>query len=90
MEDLLIACIDNLTGFAEAIESLFAHMDVQLCLVHQLRNSLRYVTSGDQKQVSQDLQAVYKDPNLSAAEAKLEVFKSQWEENYPLVVESWQ
>jgi len=98
MEDILIACIDNLTGFAQAIESVFPHTDVQLCLVHQsyrharlpLRNSLRYVTSGDQKQVSQDLQAVYKAPNLSAAEAKLEEFKNQWEEKYPLVLESWQ
>ena len=90
VEDILIACIDNLTGFADAIESVFPHTDVQLCLVHQMRNSLRYVTSGDQKQVSQDLQAVYKAPNLSAAEAKLEAFKSQWEEKYPLVLESWQ
>lgn len=55
-----------------------------------LRNSLRYVTSGDRKQVSADLQAVYKAPNLSAAEAKLEVFKNQWNEKYHLVVESWQ
>ncbi|MCU0354543.1 MAG: IS256 family transposase [Cytophagales bacterium] len=90
VEDIPIACIDNLTGFADAIESVFPHTDVQLCLVHQMRNSLRYVTSGDQKQVSQDLQAVYKAPGLSAAETKLEAFKNQWGEKYPLVVESWQ
>ncbi len=77
------ACIDNLTGFADAIESVFPQMDVQLCLAHQMRNSLRYVTSGDQKQISQDLQAVYKAPSLSAAEAKPGHSKTNGKKNTP-------
>ena len=60
VEDLLVVCIDNLTGFADAIESIFPQADVQLCLVHQMRNSLRYITSKDQKAVSADLQAIYR------------------------------
>jgi putative transposase len=90
VEDLLVVCIDNLTGFAEAIESSFPQADVQLCLVHQMRNSLRYVTTKDQKVVSADLQAVYRAPNLSVAESKLSEFVAKWGEKYPLVGESWQ
>jgi transposase-like protein len=90
VEDILISSIDNLTGFGDAIESLFPHTQVQLCLVHQMRNSLRYVARGDQRAVSQSLQAIYKAVNLTAAESQLAEFAKQWGSKYPLVLESWQ
>jgi len=90
VEDILIACIDDLTGFADAIESMFPHTDVQLCLGHQMRNSLHYVASGDQKLVSSDLQSVYKSSSLSSAAIKLEEVKIKWGEKYPLVIANWQ
>lgn len=88
--DLLIVCIDNLTGFADAIESMFPQAEVQLCLVHQMRNSLRYVTSKDQRAVSTDLQAIYRASSLAVAQTKLAEFTAKWAEKYPLVGESWQ
>lgn len=90
VQDLLITSIDNLTGFGDAIETVFPKADVQLCLVHQVRNSLRYVTSKDQKAVVADLKPIYQSANLSGAEQKLADFTSKWEKKYPLVVESWQ
>ncbi len=59
VEDILIACIDNLSGFSEAIESMFPKTEVQLCVVHQIRNSLKYITSEDQKSFLKDLKLVY-------------------------------
>ena len=79
----MISSIDNLTGFGDAIESLFPHTQVQLCLVHQMRNSLRYVARGDQRAVSQSLQAIYKAVNLTAAESHLAEFAKQWGSKYP-------
>lgn len=90
VRDLLITSIDNLTGFGDAIESVFPKADVQLCLVHQVRSSLRYVTSKDQKEVVADLKPIYQAANLPGAEQKLADFTAKWEKKYPLVVESWQ
>lgn len=90
VQDLLITSIDNLTGFGDAIETVFPKADVQLCLVHQVRNSLRYVTSKDQKAVVADLKPIYQSANLAGAEQKLTEFAAKWEKKYPLVVESWQ
>ena len=90
VQDLLITSIDNLTGFGDAIETVFPKADVQLCLVHQVRNSLRYVTSKDQKAVVADLKPIYQSANLAGAEQKLAEFTVKWEKKYPLVVESWQ
>ncbi|GAA4421897.1 IS256 family transposase [Nibrella viscosa] len=90
VKDLLICSIDNLTGFGDAIETVFPQADVQLCLVHQVRNSLRYVTSKDQKAVVADLKPIYQATSLTAAEAKLAEFAAKWEPKYPLVVASWQ
>ena len=90
VEDLLVVCIDNLRGFADAIESLFPQAELQLCLVHQMRNSLRYVTTKDQKAVSTDLQAIYRASSLEAAQTKLAEFVTKWGDKYPLVGESWQ
>ncbi len=90
VQDVLITSIDNLTGFGDAIETVFPKADVQLCLVHQVRNSLRYVTSKDQKAVVADLKPIYQSANLVGAEQKLADFTVKWEKKYPLVVESWQ
>lgn len=88
--DLLICSIDNLKGFGDAIETVFPKADVQLCLVHQVRNSLRYVTSKDQKEVAADLKPIYQVASLASAEQKLIAFADKWGQKYPLVVESWQ
>jgi putative transposase len=90
VQDLLITSIDNLKGFGDAIETVFPQADVQLCLVHQVRNSLRYVTSKDQKEVAGDLKPIYQVPTLASAEQKLAAFADKWGQKYPLVVESWQ
>lgn len=89
VKDLLICSIDNLTGFGDAIETAFPQADVQLCLVHQVRTSMRYVVSKDQKAVAADLRPIYQSANLSGAEQKLADFEGKWGEKYPLVVESW-
>lgn len=90
VKDLLICSIDNLTGFGDAIETVFPQADVQLCLVHQVRNSLRYVTTKDQKEVAADLKPIYQVSTLASAEQKLAHFSAKWRAKYPLVVESWQ
>lgn len=89
VEDILIACIDNLSGFSEAIESIFPKARVQLCIVHQIRNSLRYVLHDDQKAVVKSLKAVYQAPNLEQAENKLLELEENWGEKYPVVIRSW-
>lgn len=89
VRDLLICSIDNLSGFGEAIEAVFPQADVQLCLVHQVRNSLRYVAWSDYRLVAAELRLIYRAPNLAAAEQNLAEFSAKWEKKYPLVVESW-
>jgi putative transposase len=90
VKDLLICSIDNLSGFGDAIEAVFPDTEVQLCLVHQVRNSLRYVSYKDSQAVTAALKTVYQAPSLAAAEEKLAEFARQWGQTYPLVVASWQ
>jgi len=94
VDDLLICCTDNLIGFSEAIESIFPKAKVQLCIVHpggepQIRNSLRYVTHGDSKQVMKDLKAIYQAVSLECAEENLLVLEEKWKAKYPILVRSW-
>ena len=89
VEDLLICCTDNLTGFSEAIESIFPKARVQLCIVHQIRNSLRYVTHEDSKQVMKDLKAIYQASSLEQAEENLLILEEKWKVKYPILVRSW-
>jgi transposase-like protein len=89
VRDILVASVDNLTGFAEAIETVFPHTDVQLCLVHQMRNSLRYVVHADYKSVVKALKAVYRAPNREEAKHAFEQFCRDWGNKYPLIVKSW-
>ena len=89
VKDILIACIDNLTGFVEAIQSTFPKTEVQLCIVHQIRNSLKYVASKDQKPFLRDLKKVYRASTKDAAEGMLDELEKKWGEKYPIVLLSW-
>jgi putative transposase len=90
LKDILIACIDNLNGFEQAIISLFPKTEVQSCVVHQIRNSLKYVASKDQKEFIADLKPVYKAPTKDMAEVNLEKLAEKWSKKYPVVIKSWQ
>lgn len=89
VEDILIACIDNLNGFAEAIQSTFPKVEVQSCIVHQIRNSLKYVASKDQKPFMSDLKEVYRATTKELAEQQLDALDKTWGKKYPLVINSW-
>lgn len=89
VEDILIACIDNLNGFSEAIQSIFPKVEVQSCIVHQVRNSLKYVASKDQKPFLTDLKEVYRATTKEMAEQHLDVLDKKWGKKYPLVINSW-
>lgn len=89
VEDILIACIDNLNGFSEAIQSTFPKVEVQSCIVHQIRNSLKYVASKDQKPFLSDLKEVYRATTKELAEQQLDALDKTWGKKYPLVINSW-
>ncbi len=89
VNDILIACVDGLKGFPEAIETIFPDTEVQLCVVHQIRNSLRYVGSKNQKEFMVDLKRVYKAVNKDLAEAELDTLENKWNDKYPIVIKSW-
>ena len=90
VEDMLIASIDNLKGFAEAIVTVFPKTEVQSCIVHQIRNSLKYIASKDQKAFMKELKPVYQAINKEEAETKLEELEKSWGKKYPVVLSSWQ
>jgi len=89
VEDILIACVDGLKGFPEAIESVFPQAQVQLCIVHLLRNSLSYVSWKDRKAVAAALKAVYTAATAEVAERSLTEFEQQWGSRYPMIGRSW-
>lgn len=89
VKDILIACTDNLTGFSEAILSVFPQAEVQTCVIHQIRNSLKYVASKDQKIFMKDLKMVYQAANKSQAEDGLMKLEEIWGKKYPIVIKSW-
>lgn len=88
-EDVMICCVDGLTGFPEAIEAVFPGAWIQTCIVHQIRSSMRYVSDKNKKAVARDLRPVYTAANEEAAEAALSAFEAVWGERYPMVGESW-
>ncbi len=90
VQDILIACVDGLTGFPEAIKGVFPKTEVQLCIVHQIRNSLKYVASKNQKEFMNDLKEVYQAPSKDTAEYNLLKLEEKWGEKYPMVIKSWQ
>ena len=89
VEDILIACVDGLTGFPEAIASIYPDTEVQQCVIHQIRNSLKYVASKHQKEFMADLKPVYRAVSKEAAEMELDHLESKWGQQYPIVLRSW-
>lgn len=89
VSDILIASVDGLTGFPEAIASIYPQTEVQLCIVHQIRNSLRYVAYKNHKTFLVDLKRVYRAKSVGEAEAALDELESVWGEKYPIVIKSW-
>lgn len=89
VEDILICCIDNLKGFAEAIQTIFPKTEVQTCIVHQIRNSLKYVSYKEAKVFIADLKTIYQATNKEAAELSLDTLEEKWKHKYPLVIKSW-
>ncbi|WP_373735156.1 IS256 family transposase [Bacteroides heparinolyticus] len=89
VKDILIACTDNLNGFTDAILSVFPEATVQSCIVHQVRNSVKYVASKNQKEFIKDLKQVYQAVNLEKAEDELDNLELKWGEEYPIVIKSW-
>jgi len=89
VEDILIACIDGLKGFPEAINASFPKTEIQLCVVHQIRNSIKYVSSKDQKEFISDLKFVYKAENKDSAEFHLLQLDEKWGKKYPMIIRSW-
>jgi putative transposase len=89
VEDLLIVCIDGLKGFEEAILSIYPRAEVQSCIVHQIRNSLKYVASKNQKEFMADLKLVYRADTIILAEQNLDNLEEKWGRKYPIVLASW-
>ena len=89
VEDIFIACTDNLTGFSAAIEAVFPKTEIQNCIVHQLRNSSKYVSYKDLKALMADLKAVYAAVDESSALDALDAFAEHWDKKYPKISQSW-
>lgn len=89
LHDCFIACVDGLKGLPEAIESVFPQTQVQLCIVHKLRNSFKYVPWKERKAVATDLRAIYAAATLKEAEQALERFSERWDAKYPAISPSW-
>jgi putative transposase len=89
VQDILIACRDNLSGFSDAIASAFPKAEQQLCVIHQIRNSTKYVPYKDLKPVMAGLKLVYGAPSLDDAEYRLEEFREEWGKKYPQILKSW-
>lgn len=89
VKDILIASIDGLKGFSEAITTIFPKTEVQLCVVHQVRNSLKYIAYKDQKAFLKDLKQVYKAATKDLAEQRLNEVDEVWGKKYPIVIKSW-
>ena len=89
VKDILIACVDGLKGFPEAIESGYPNTEIQHCIIHQIRNSMKYVASKNQKAFMADLKCVYRAATLNAAETALDDLEAKWGDKYPMVIKSW-
>lgn len=90
LEDILIACIDNLKGFPEAISSIYPACEIQTCIIHQIRNSLKYVTYKDRSEFVKDLKLIYKADTKDIAEDNLIRLADKWGKKYHGVIKSWQ
>jgi transposase-like protein len=90
VEDILITATDNLNGFTQTIKNVFPQSQTQICVVHQIRNSARYVVWKDKKAFSKDMKFIYDAPTKQAAKAALEDFKNNWNHKYPYAIKSWE
>jgi len=90
IEDILIACKDGLSGFSEAISTVFPQTEIQLCIIHQIRNSLKYVAYKQQKELMVDLKKIYQALTINEAELAFAKFKEKWCNRYPIIVRSWE
>ncbi len=90
VEDILIASVDGLKGFPEAINAIFPQTEVQLCIVHQIRNSICYIASKNQKEFAKDLKLIYQALTKELTEDELLKLDTKWGKKYPLVINSWQ
>ncbi|ECK6318276.1 IS256 family transposase [Salmonella enterica] len=89
LQDILIACVDGLKGFPDAINSVYPQTHIQLCIIHMVRNSLKYVAWKDYKAVTGGLKAVYQAPTEAAALMALDAFAEEWDDKYPQISKSW-
>jgi len=89
VKDIFIACVDGLKGFPEAIEAVFPQTHVQLCIVHLVRHSVKYVSYKERKEITADLKTVYQSPTAKEAEKNLEEFATKWDRRYPMISKSW-
>ena len=89
LEDIIIACVDGLTGFPEAIEAVYPNAKVQLCIVHMVRNSMKYVSWKDRKVLAADLKQIYSAKTVDDAESALTAFAEKWDDKYPSISKSW-
>ena len=89
LEDIIITCVDGLTGFPEAIEAVYPKAKVQLCIVHMVRNSMKYVSWKDRKILAADLRKIYSAPTTDDAETALTCFAEKWDDKYPSISKSW-
>jgi putative transposase len=89
LEDIFIACIDGLKGFPEAVQTVFPQTQVQLCIVHMVRNSLRYVSWKERKAVAADLKSIYQSVTAEEAELELDRFAQTWDDRFPSISKSW-
>jgi len=89
VKDILIASVDGLKGFPEAINSIYPNTEVQLCIIHQIRNSLKYVASKNKKEFMKDLKKIYQAVSKEQAETELDRLEEKWGDKYPIVIKSW-
>ena len=89
VQDILIACVDGLKGFPEAIEAIFPQTTVQTCIVHLIRASLKYVPRREREQVARDLKPIYTAVDADAAQAELEAFDEKWGQRFPVITQAW-
>lgn len=89
LKDILIACCDGLTGFPDAIQAVYPQTQVQLCIVHLMRNCLKYVPWKDKKQVAADLKPIYQAATIEEAERALDAFSQEWDDLYPAISQIW-
>ncbi len=89
IQDILIACVDGLTGFPDAIHTVYPETRIQLCIVHMVRNSLKYVSWKNRKEVAADLKKIYHSLDADEAAQELEAFEARWDDQYPTIAKSW-